>query len=677
MNNIATGNQTFDALSPLIRSVSDLISETLLLVDNEGFIKSILARGNNAISDLCEIDRALDAILGCELEICLEAISQAMRRPNDVIKNRISFGKHAFSIRAQRHSTNANRVCVCLEMLDDSVSSHTQRHLNQIILNANDQGLAVLDGQFTIQSVNKAFCRMLGVTEDNAIGRPPFFLDSITDRLASERIWSALGSGLGWKGEYYIRNRNGEEIPLWLVVESVRDENGEFCEHLILFTDISKQQQDRQKRRYGAHHDALTGLPNREAFFEHFSKILRRPGANNKTHALLVIDIMHFQYVNDSIGYELANQVLIEITNRLQQQAGAKDYLARIGGDDFALIVNDIADRTTAAATAKKILRQFSNPLAVGKYMLEISINIGISLFPTIDCNSASQAYKNADTALYSAKKDGGNCFKIFSAAQAVARNEFFQLEMGLRQAKATDQLTLAFQPQFDISTHRIVGAEVFTRWNHPILGPISPSRFIPVAEKSGFIDHLGDWILDESLKQMGAWRREQLQPFTLAINLSRQQLIHPGICKRIRTLLEQYQLDPRTIEFEIAEPSIANINKMAVDNLRAIAGLGCQISLDDFGTDTTSIGNLKRFQFSRIKIDQTFISNVPSDRRDTAFVKAILVFARSLGMTVVAEGVETEDQARFLREHGCSQQQGYLYSQAINADEFKALLTQ
>lgn len=662
-------------LTAMLTSLSGLLEETVVLADSEGFVTAILAPGQSSIKERCELNKALDAIVSCELESCRSTIAKALAEPDTIVRDVIN-SDYSLNILAKALPTQNDQVLVCLSDRTQVGSHPFDRQITKALLGASDQGIAVLDSNFTIQSVNRAFCRLLDTEEERAIGRPPFFLDSLSNANSSERIWRALSDATGWKGEFTLTLNKGNEIPVWLSIESIRDHETKEESHLILLSDISEQYRDREKMSRGALSDSLTGIHNREAFFSRLHKLLARNKHSSKRYALISIDIDHFQNVNDAIGYELSNKVLIEIAERLKRHVGEHDFLARIGGDEFAIMFDDMGEKTTLAMKAKALLGEFATPIPLGKYMVEISICIGACIFPSEEADNATEVMKQADTALYTAKRQGNNSFRIFSAAQSVQRNEFFQLEMGLRQAQALQQLSLAFQPQYEIRNNHITGAEVFTRWNHPILGPISPSRFIPVAEKSGYIDNLGDWVLSEAIAQMGKWRAENTPYFTLSINLSRQQLINPDIAERIKSLIKEHQIPADMLEFELTEQSISVINNSAKRNINAIKALGCRLALDDFGSSGANLNNLRLFEFDRIKIDQTFIAGIPHEKADTALVKAALVFAKSMGITAIAEGVETEQQAKFLMQYGCSHQQGYLYSQAVNANDYRKLLT-
>ncbi len=651
--------------------LSPLLCDCIILADSEGTVMQILAHGTSeAVQQSMIIGRTLDALFGCELETCKDLIEQAISDNTPQVTNLNCIDKN-LEIRATKAHDQA---LVLIKDLTEVVQSDIRNRLSTTMFNATDQGLAILDTSFNVISINHALTKILGVDEENIVGRPPYFLDSVQDRLQSETIWASLSAGKNWKGEFNARRKDGALTPLWLTIDSVLNEEGQINNHLILLSDISEEKKSQNQLQFIATHDPLTGLPNRICFFEHLEKIVNRCNLTNKTSALLSFDIDRFKNINESLGHQLGDELLIIIADRLNEATREKDFLARLGGDEFAMIAEDVETETIAAIIAEKVLQVFSKPIPLGNYNIEVTASVGITLFPKTGVDSG-QLLRQADTAMYNAKEQGRNSYEFFSEDLAARKTEFFELEMGLRQAQAQGELYVLYQPQYDLKTHKMVGAEALARWNHPILGPISPSRFIPVAEISGFIDNLGDWVLEQALQDFGTWHKPEDESFLLSVNLSRRQLINPKLILRLDELFTSYDIKPSAIEFEITERAIVHINETATANINALRKMGCNIAMDDFGTGDSSLLNLKRFPFNRIKIDQSFVSDVTKDANDEAIIKAVIALANSLQITVIAEGVETIAQSDFLTEEGCDQAQGFLYSKPISSEACATLL--
>ena len=424
-----------------------------------------------------------------------------------------------------------------------------------------------------------------------------------------------------------------------------------------------------RQMRHMIHFDDLTGLPNRNAFNEHFARIVaeRRPGA------LLLLDLDQFQNVNDAFGHELGDQLLIAVAARIRAQVPDSAFVARFSGDEFVILCEP-ADAGEAKATAEKLLQALAQEFMIGNDHLEISASVGLVTYPH-DGDSPSLLLRHADMALRQAKLAGRKCARIFSRDLADTFKRRMQIEAGLKHALERGELRVLYQPKHDIASGRIVGWEALLRWQSFELGPVSPAEFIPVAEQTGAILPIGDWVLREACRQLRAWQDAGFDAGTMAVNLSTRQFRQTDLAEEVRGVLAETGLAPDDLELELTESSIMDNLASAADVLTGLHAIGLRIAVDDFGTGYSSLAYLKTFPIHCLKIDQSFIRDIPGDADDTAIVRTVIALASSLDLTVVAEGVENEAQLAYLRANRCDQAQGYLFSRPLPPDECERLL--
>jgi diguanylate cyclase (GGDEF)-like protein len=377
------------------------------------------------------------------------------------------------------------------------------------------------------------------------------------------------------------------------------------------------------------------------------------------------MDLDRFKTVNDNLGHQIGDNLLIQVTKRLQNICRKTDTLARLGGDEFTLIVEDVDKVEELSIIAEKILNMFLEPFELGNYKLDVSSSIGVSVFPQ-DSMDPGELIRHADTAMYSAKENGRNNFRFYTEELTSNAYEYFEIEIAMRSALQFDQFFLVYQPQFDLITNEIIGVEALIRWLHPKLGVISPARFIPVAETTGQIEQIGEWVITETARQTRTWDQAGLPPFTVSLNISRKQLIVPGLSWSVSQIIDDVGIDGSRFEFEITESSILDRQEIVYANLKELKSMGISLAIDDFGTGYSSLVNLKQFPLSRLKIDQSFVRDVTKDTNDEAIIRATIALGKSLQLAIIAEGVETEEQREFLIREGCEHAQGYLYSEPL-----------
>jgi diguanylate cyclase (GGDEF)-like protein len=443
--------------------------------------------------------------------------------------------------------------------------------------------------------------------------------------------------------------------------------------HIASFSDITESKAAEEQARRLAHFDPLTGLPNRTLLAERATQALRLVRRNDSSLTLMYIDLDHFKNINDSLGHAVGDGVLVAVATRFQAALREQDTLSRAGGDEFVLLLPD-TDAAGAAHVAQKLLLLAAQPYRVGQHELTITPSIGIALCPADGADYSSLA-QSADAAMYRAKQGGRNRFFFHTADMQAQSVRLLQLENALRRALERGELSLQYQPQLCRDGRRIVGAEALLRWQHPELGAVSPAEFIPIAESSGLITSIGEWVLRTATRQLRAWLDVGMEPLTLAVNLSAVQFRQPNLVETVTRILDEAGIAPERLELELTESVASDDPVAAVTVMNELHARGVRMSIDDFGTGYSSLSYLKRFKVYKLKIDRSFVGGVTESSEDQAIVTAIINLAGSLGMRTIAEGVETEAQARFLRERGCDEMQGYWFSRPLTAQQFAAFV--
>ncbi len=438
---------------------------------------------------------------------------------------------------------------------------------------------------------------------------------------------------------------------------------------------IEDDLRDNEERlRYLAHHDTLTGLPNRVVFHDRLRHAMAGARRTKDRVAILFLDLDRFKNINDSLGHDAGDRLLGTVGRRLKESLREVDTVARLGGDEFVVVADQIRDVKNVAHLAQNILHALQQAIRIDGHDLYITASIGISLFPG-DGDDVEGVMRAADVAMYRAKDLGRNTFQFYTPDMNCRSRELLHLESDLRQALAQEQLVLHYQPQFEMVTGSPVGMEALVRWQHPRKGMVSPADFIPLAEETGLIVPIGEWVLRAACAQSMDWQRQGLPPMVVAVNISPRQFRQSDLLSMVSRVLEETGLDPSLLELEITESMIMNDVESAILTLRELNRMGVHLAIDDFGTGYSSLGYLKRLPVSRLKIDQSFVRDLPDDPNDAAIATSVIVLAQSMGLDVIAEGVETQDQVQFLLERGCLKGQGYLFSRPLPAGEFAQLI--
>ncbi len=469
--------------------------------------------------------------------------------------------------------------------------------------------------------------------------------------------------------------QTGAESRTYLAVKfPLSDDDGRIYAVCSIATDITQRMRDEAHLAYLAYHDVLTGLANRALFMDRLEHALARHGRDRSRLAVLFMDLDRFKYINDTLGHEVGDELLRMLAQRLRERLRKSDTIARFGGDEFAILVEDLDSAGEVSHVAEQVLEIFSHSFHLQGHELYMTTSIGISIYPE-DCEDAGCLLKNADTAMYRAKELGRNIYQYYSKEMGNQTLERLRLETDLRHAIEDEQFFLEYQPQVELASGRILGVEALLRWRHPELGLLSPLKFIPILEEMGLIVAVGEWVLRQACLQGRAWLGHNHGRLRMAVNLSVRQFHDPLLHERVRHILKETGLPASALELEITEGVLMQQDQVTMGNLRALQRMGIRLSVDDFGTGYSSLSYLKRFPISTLKIDRAFIRDLAEDPEDAAIVSAIIAMARSLRLEVIAEGVETERQLQFLRDQGCDGVQGYLFSPPRSAEAMEEML--
>lgn len=551
-----------------------------------------------------------------------------------------------------------------------------ERHqLASAALENTAEGVAILDEHFRIVSVNRAFGEITGWDRRRVSGshlRDVGFSDAVAP--AAPGLQEALEESNHWQAEIWNHRRDGEEYPALVSLSTVLDEQGEVSNYVCVFNDVSESVAVRNRLEFLAHHDPLTELPNRSLFIDQCKHALTRARRHDTRVGLLLIDLDQFKNINDSLGHEVGDQLLVAAGQRLRDRLRAVDMVARLGGDEFAVLIEDVTEPDQFSRIAQKLLEAFGREFHVAGRSLTTSLSIGVVSFPD-DGNDVSTLMKNADVAMYRAKEHGRNTYHFFSADMNQRAWEDLVMTEELRVAIRENQLELHYQPIVGLPDHQVVALEALVRWHHPERGMVSPGEFIPVAERNGLIDMLGDWVFEDAYAQARRWQQQGLDNLRIAINVSPRQLAHRGLLKKLERGIKDAGLQPGTIALEVTESMMMENPSRARRLLQALSLLGVSTAVDDFGTGYSSLGFLRDFPINYLKIDRGFVQGLPDDAGSLAIVRAVIGMAQSLGLQVIAEGVETAEQARLLAELGCDQAQGFYLARPAPAHEIETLL--
>jgi diguanylate cyclase (GGDEF)-like protein/PAS domain S-box-containing protein len=541
--------------------------------------------------------------------------------------------------------------------------------LSATVLEHIADGVMVVDVHGRIVATNPAFTQITGYTGIEAVGQHSSLTRSTRhDEAFYEHLWHDLADTGFWRGEIWNTRRNGELYLEWLTVSAVRDDDGAVTHYVGVFSDITDVKQSQEKLDHLAHHDALTALPNRLLFHDRLQHALARAAREEEQLAVLFIDLDRFKNVNDTLGHHVGDELLKQVAAALSSRLRDGDTLARLGGDEFIVLLENVDGEYGARHVADKLVAMFEQPFMVSDYELFVTCSVGVSLFPR-DGADLNMLVRNADVAMYQAKARGRNGYQLYAPSMSGDGAMRLRLESLLRRAIEKNEIALAYQPQVEIDTGRLIGVEALVRWHNAELGTVSPARFIPLAEDIGFISQLGKWVLEEACRQMVRWRDAGFDVPKVAVNLSVRQFERGSIAGMVADVLAETGLEPGRLQLEVTESVIMNTGDALVF-INDLHRIGVGLAIDDFGTGYSSLAYLKQLPVQTLKIDRSFIKDISTDANDDAIAVAIIQLGKSMKLSVIAEGVENQEQAAFLLRHGCNRAQGYLYSRPVTARE-------
>lgn len=547
----------------------------------------------------------------------------------------------------------------CMEV-DITARKEAESNLQQaaqVFQNARD-AIIMMDAEYRVRAVNGAFTSITGHPPEHILGQPLASLGWDEDDGFYERIWSELEGKDHWEGELASVRSNGERYPVRVALTAIRDAHGDVGSYMAMLSDISERKRVEEQVRHQAEHDALTGLPNRILFLDRLHQALATWRRQHDRCAVMFLDLDKFKAINDTHGHGAGDLVLREVAARLRACVRRVDTISRLGGDEFVVLLADIKGADQAAHVAKAVTTALARPIDAGGHEVRLSVSTGIALCPD-DGAEVETLLHHADVAMYHAKQNGRDTFRFFSPAMNAHVIERVELENRLRQAIDGGEFVLEYQPEIEVASGRVTAVEALLRWRHPERGLLLPHEFLAVAEESGLIVPIGEWVLREACRQGRAWRDAGF-PVTVAVNLSDPQLADAGLLPAVDGALRDAGLAPQALDLEIAEDVLIRGEPDFGETAVALRERGVQLSIDRFGTGLSSLEALRRFPLTKLKIDRSYVGDVGHDPVDAAMVPAIIAIARSLGLKVVGEGVETAEQLDFLRRHGCDEYQGF-----------------
>ncbi|MGN8278049.1 phosphodiesterase DibA [Pseudomonas sp. SMV71] len=538
------------------------------------------------------------------------------------------------------------------------------------VFDCTREGVLVTDRNGLIVHVNRAFMTITGYEEHEVLGQRPNLFKSGRHGIDFYRaMFTALAELGEWSGEIWNRRKSGEIYPQWQTIRVIRDDDAKVSHYVAVFSDISAIKDSEHELAHLAHHDPLTGLPNRLLFSDRAEQALASAQLHKRGCALLLVDLDHFKNINDSLGHNVGDDLLKSVAERFRGLFAPGVTLARLGGDEFAVLVENCSQPGQAAVLAQRILDALKEPLRLDGHALFINASIGISLFPG-DARSAGQLLRNADSALFKAKSTGRDGYALYTEELTAHAQQRVEIAFELRQALQQQELRVHYQPVHDLATSRLIGVEALVRWEHPTRGLVSPAEFIPIAERTGLIAQIDAWVMDQACRQMCRWQEAGVSLSFVAVNVSSRLFAHRELYDQVARVLHDTGLAPACLELEVTESAVMEDPEVALEQMHRLRELGVRLAIDDFGTGYSSLLRLKRLPVQKLKIDQGFVAGLPWDEDDVAIVRVIVALARSMSMQVHAEGIEQREQAAFLREQGCELGQGYWFGRPVAAGQ-------
>lgn len=572
------------------------------------------------------------------------------------------------------HQQPARVVGTLQDMTQIRRAEERSRQLSSALEQTADL-VMITDREGRIEYVNPAFETATLYTREEVLGHKPTVLKSGRhDAAFYQEMWNTLLAGDVFRDVVVNARKDGTIFYEEKTITPIKDERGRITHFISTGKDISERMHTEQRLHFLAHHDVLTALPNRAMLLERLERALVHAKRHKTAVAVLFLDLDRFKMINDTLGHDIGDRLLMQLADRLQPCLRQEDTVARLGGDEFTVLLENVLHLTDVSKVASKLLDAIGKPFIVESVELFVTGSIGISMYPA-DGETPHVLLKHADTAMYQAKEDGGNIFRFYSADMSTRAIQRMQLETSLRRALSRQEFVLYYQPLIDAQSGDIAGVEALLRWRHPLLGIVPPNDFVPVLEDTGLIAPVGEWVLREACQQYQRWRAEGAHPSRMSVNLSGRQFSDPGVRTNIGRILRETGIDADALSLEITETVIMENADASIATATALAELGIHFAIDDFGTGYSSLSYLRRLPIKTLKIDRSFVQDVATNSDDAAIVSTIVAMAHSLQLDVIAEGVESDEQAHFLRSCSCDYLQGYRFSEPVTAEEISRML--
>ena len=598
--------------------------------------------------------------------------------------DKIAAGDLSYDLPAQLGEGEVEHLSTAIhDMVQNLISEIRQRKqaeqgllLSAKVFENNTEAIMIVDAARNIVMVNQAFTNITGYGADEVLGKNPRLLSS--GRQSGEfyaALWDSLATQDLWRGEIWNQNKAGVVFPEWVTISVLRDEQAQITHYIAVYLDITARKKEEERINYLANYDVLTGLPNRYLLSDRIEQALSSAQRHSGKVGVLFIDLDRFKNINDSLGHDIGDALLKQVATRLKSCLRRTDTIARQGGDEFVAVLTELDSANEVIFVAEKMIASLQENFILDDYQLSITPSIGISIYPE-DGSLPVELMRNADLAMYRAKDNGRNNFQFYSPDMNIRAVERLKLENDLRLAISQQQLMVYYQPKVSVANGNMVGMEALLRWRHPELGFVSPAIFIPVAEESGLINEIGDWVLQQSCLQARLWQARGFAIVPIAVNLSARQLKQVNLVEHILHVLRDTGLESRYLVLEITESMLLDMGESGLGVLEQLQNAGIKLALDDFGTGYSSLSRLKNLPLDSLKIDQSFVRDIVTDPDDASIVSATAVLAHALNLRVTAEGVETQQQLNYIKSLHCEEYQGYLFSRPVPPAEIEKFLT-
>ncbi len=676
-------NQILTAEKSFVHSLIDAVNAMIIVINADGKI----TQANQIffqLSDFAEDDiyhLSLEQILP-DLNLLLPAPKQSTTDETIIHQEIHLYGKgdtrlcvdcvcHSLLNSAQPFNYT---IITCIDITERKRDEKQLRQAAAVFENTAE-GVVVTNLKGEILKINKAFTETTGYRFEEVLGKTPALLQS-GDQSADfyREMWKNLEQSGGWRGEIINRRKSGEIYHEWLTISTVTNDSGAPINYVGVFSDISAMKKSQQQLDYLTQYNSLTGLPNRLLLNDRLNHATQRAVREQARIAVFMMDLDRLKDINTSLGHEKGDEILKLFAQRLEDAMRTEDTIAHLGGDEFAVIVEHIPHTDNATWIAQKLLNLFKQEFIIDDKEIFVSGSIGISLFPN-DGATGELLLQNAKTAMYEAKQNGGNNYRFYMRVMNTHSLELLLLESSLRRALEREELSVFYQPQFELSSQRLIGMEALVRWFHPQRGMISPSEFVPLAEESNLIIEIGHWVLKTACAQTKAWHDQGYAKLKIAVNLSARQFSHQDLAKEVAEVLIETGLKAPYLKLELTESILIQEEETVVNTLRELQAMGVTLAIDDFGTGYSSLSYLKRFPISELKIDQSFVKDIEDIKQDAEIVSAIISLGQRLHLGIVAEGIENQTQIDFLNNHGCQTGQGFMFSKPLNRNDFQMFL--